>query len=496
MPIQDTDSCSLLSVGIEFGSTFRISSDPELAAFHFTSAASLEEVFMSFRRWARALAFAGAVSMGSVGWAGPVTKTFDVSTGGVDSLNGSLSGSISATVTSGSIIANFTDVDIDTNILDFTNRTGSVTLTVTPGSSVAVNIPSTNFNTGLTGNVVVTADDDGTDNQLGVLGGFAPGNDGKWDDLDGDGNLGNATFNSATLAASAPITASANVSGSISGVGSGSINLGTVLFQTLRLDVLNTSNATVLFDPVQTVKVSNLSISTSNPFAINVPVSSFTEGTHPLDGLGLTTILDQSAGAGALASTTVSGTLEAQLTGRLNASIDLRVRWGSITLTTLNDAFNGDLVTGQLFDLSEDIALTESIPFVIQVLHAPTTNVDYDDIVALAQTGTLGISVPINLATATSIAFPSTNFEVLNLSTTGGTVNINDLDIRGNLGGAINVNLAGSAALNVNLLAQALAVNELNISSVPEASTWVMMSIATLGGLGLVRKTRRSSPGA
>ncbi len=446
--------------------------------------------------WRKLCASAVLSALGAVatGHAGPVTKVFDVATGGADSLSGSLSGAISATVTSGSIIANFTDVDIDTNILDFTNRTGSVTLTVTPGSNVNVTIPNTNFSSGLTGSIVVQADDDATDAQPGVLGGLTPGNDTKWDDLDGDGELGNPKFISATLNASAPISTSANVTGSISGVGSGSINLGNILFQTLRLDVLNTSTASVIFDPIQTVNVSNLSISTSTPFDLNFPLSNFVEGTHPLDGLGLTTILDLSEAGGGLVSTTVSGTLEAQLTGRLNASIDLRVRWGSITLTTLNDAFNGDLATGELFDLSEDIALTESIPFAIQILHSPTTNVDYDDVIALAQTGTLGISVPISLATATSIAFPATTFEVLNLSTTGGTVNINDLDIRGNLGGSINVNLAGSASLNVNLLANALEANALNISSVPEAGSVAMMSIAAAGACvaGFLRRRRSS----
>jgi hypothetical protein len=424
--------------------------------------------------------------------AGPVAKVLDVATGGADSVSGSLSGSISATVTSGSILANFTDVDIDTNILDFSNRTGSVTLTVTPGSNINVNIPSTNFSSGLAGSIIVQADDDATDVQLGVLGGLTPGSDTKWDDLDGNGELGNPRVLSASLNATSPISANANVSGSISGVGSGSINLGNVLFQTLRLDVLNTSTASVIFDPVQTVNVSNLTISTSTPFDLEFPLSNFVEGTHPLDGLGLTTILDQSVGGGGLVATTVSGTLDAQLTGRLNASIDLRVRWGNITLTTLNDAFNGDLASGELFDLSEDIALTESIPFAIQVLHSPTTNVDYDDIVALAQTGTLGISVPISLATSTSIDFPATTFEVLNLSTSGGTVNINDLDIRGNLGGSINVNLAGSASLNVNLLAQALEANALNISSVPEAGSVAMLSIAAAGScvVGLLRRQR------
>ena len=69
--------------------------------------------------------------------AAPLTMNFNVGTGGPDSLSGTIGGTLKAQATSGSIIANFTDVDIDTNLLDFSNRTGNVSLAVntaaTPG---------------------------------------------------------------------------------------------------------------------------------------------------------------------------------------------------------------------------------------------------------------------------------------------------------------------------------------------------------------------------
>lgn len=392
--------------------------------------------------------------------AAPLTQTFNVATGGADSLTGTIGGSLKAQATGGSIVANFTDVDIDTNILDFTNRTGQVTLNVNTSTSVVnLNLPNTNFSSPLTGSLSGTADDSAYDVAPGTFGWLAPGTDGRWDDPNNTSSFVNAGFSGASLATSSNINIAATTSGGIFGTGSGNINLGTVLFQTLRLNVLNTSTFAATFDPIQSVSVQNLSLSTSAPFATNLPVSNFVEASHPVGSF----VPDLSVNGGGLVSTTVSGNLVANLTGSISATLNLSVTWGSITLTTLNNAFNGALFSGNLFTITESVNLTETLPFVFSILHEPTANVDYDDVVAMLQTGTLGAQFPLTINETTNVAVPPTAIAIQNLSTPSGTVRINDLDIVGNLTGNISANLTGTANLGADLLAQAIMTSAANI---------------------------------
>lgn len=392
--------------------------------------------------------------------AAPLLQSFNIGTGGPDSLTGKIGGALSAQATGGSIVANFTDVDIDTNILDFTNRTGQVTLNVnTSTSKVNLNLPNTSFSSGLTGSLSGTADDSATDAAPGSLGWLVPGTDGRWDDPNNTGSFVNAQFSGASLATTSNIGISASTSGGIFGTGTGNINLGTVLFQTLRLNVLNTSTFSATFDPVQTVSVQNLALSTSVPFATNLPVSNFVEASHPVGS----PVADLSVNGGGLISTTVSGNLVATLTGSISATLNLSVTWGSLTLTTLNNAFNGPLFSGDLFTINESINLTETLPFVFSILHEPTTNVDYDDVVAMLQTGTLGAQFPLSINETTNVAVPATPIAIQNLSTPSGTVRINDLDIVGNLTGNISATLSGTANLGADLLAQAILTSAANI---------------------------------
>lgn len=423
------------------------------------------------QRFVRQVVVFGAVltfvAMANVALASPLTQTFNVATGGPDSISGTISGSLKAQATSGSINANFTDVDIDTNILDFSNRTGLVTLAANTATSVInLNLNSTPYSSALTGSLSATADDSATDVAPGTFGWLTAGTDGRWDDPTNTGSFVNASYSGTSLVGG-NINISAASSGGIFGTGSGGINLANIpLLGTLWMQVLNTSNFSVTMAPTQSVSVNGLSLTTSGSFPVSGVLSNFVEASHPVGSF----VTDMSISGGGLVATTVSGTLSATLVGTISADLDLRVKIGGTatsggtTLATLNNAFVGDLATNtNLFTVAQAVSFNQSLPFAFTILHEPTVNVDYDDVIVKLQTGTFGATFPLPISTTTSVTVPTTPFAAQNLSGGGGGITLNDLDLVGNLTGSVAANLTGTINLSADLLAQAIKTNAANI---------------------------------
>jgi len=460
-------------------------------------------------------ALCAALALGSTAYGQTATQNLPINSG---SLTGNIGGSIIADVknTSGAVL------DINTlriitvrgsNPFPFTNIFPNSDTTTNPApipiaigaSQVGINIPTTPFSSGITGSFDVTAGDNLANGVIGALDGGVPGSDGKWDDPGATGILNGAYAGNISVSAGSPINATANVTGSIGAnipnnvVIPGAVNAGVVQGD---LVVKNTSKLTVAFDPVQNISLQNLSISSSGPVSLADPSFSnnFVEGAHPVSP----TMLDLSTSGADLVSTRISGTLVADLTGTISGSIDLaanlKLVFGSfsINLTTIdiNDAVNGVLGGGTLIDLNEAVELNDQeLPFVIDVIHNASGDLDFDDIAAALLSGSGGLTVPIDLTEAgLSIAIPSSPFAIgplapINVNTSGqrGTVTVQTLS--GTLGGNVNLDLIANLDLQADLVAGALKEAAINV--VPEPGSMLLMAFAGIGLVGFGTRRRR-----
>jgi hypothetical protein len=466
--------------------------------------------------WTRVLsssALCAALAFGGSAFGQTATQNLPINTG---SFSGNLGGTITADVknTSGAVL------DINT-LRIITQKTGGGFFNVFPNSDtttnpapipisigasqVGINIPTTPFNSGITGSFDVTAGDNLANAVPGVLDGGVPGSDGKWDDPGQTGILNNASASNINVSLGSPINATANVSGSIGAsipnniTVPGAVNAGLIQGD---LIVKNSSNLAVTFDPVQQVSIQNLSISSPGPVPLDYPggPGNFVDGAHPVSPM----MLDLSTQGADLVSTTISGTLVADITGTISGSIDLaanlRLSFSgiNINLSTINidDAVNGVLGGGTLIDLNEGISLSDTeLPFVINVIHNASGDVDFDDVAASLMSGSLGLTVPISLSQpGLSIAIPSSPFSIgplpaIPVNSSGQQGNVIVQTLSGTLGGNINLDLTANLGLQADLVAGALKTAAINV--VPEPGSVLLMAFAGLGLAGYGIRRRR-----
>ncbi len=449
------------------------------------------------------------------------TATHTMNLTGGTGFSGTLGGDIGIDVksqnTAGTIqtqgMLNVTDLDIQTindgGFLNFfpnstsNNNTASTPIAITP-TTIGINIPSTPFSSPVSGSFDVTAGDNLANGVVGVLDGGVPGSDGKWDDPSSTGILNGATAQNTNVSVNNPITATATVSGSINAAIPNDVTIPNVVNTSVLsadLRVKNSSNVQVNFSPTQNVSLQGLTLGATTPVALTNPLSgNFVDGAHPVPGAGPT--LDLSAGGIDLVSTTVSGNLVADIMGTITGSIDIAADISIIGL--INFTVNEDNVvdgllsdgTVSLIDLNESLTLPNvDLPFSFQVLHEANTNVDFDDVFAALQSGTLGFTLPISLTQPDVVLdLPATSFELSNLSTyvdagsgQHGYVNINHL--AATLGGQLVLDIGANLSLNADLLATAYDNSAINV--VPEPGSALLMAVAGLGLVGCGIRRRR-----
>lgn len=472
--------------------------------------------------WTRVLsstALCAALALGSTAYGQTATQTLPFNSG---NFSGSIGGTITADVKNTSSAA----LDINTlriktvrtsNGLPFnagnvfpnsTTTTNPAPIPIAIGATqVGISIPTTPFNSSISGSLDVTAGDNLANGVIGVLDAGIPGSDGKWDDPGQTGILNGATATNMNVSVGSPINATANVSGSINASIPNNVTIPGVVSSSPifgDLVVKNTSTLSVAFNPVQNISLQNLSISSAGPVALNSPggPGNFVDGAHPVSPI----MLDLSTSGADLVSTTISGTLVADLTGTISGSIDLaanlRLSFGSfnINLTTiqLDNVVNGVLGSGTLIDLDENISLADQeLPFLINVIHNASGDVDFDDVAASLIAGSLGITVPIDLTQlGLSIAIPATNFSLtainpisVNTSGQAGTVDIEE--VSGTISGNVNLDLLASLNLNATAVAGAFKAAAINVVNVPEPGSVLLMAFAGIGLVGYGIRRRR-----
>ncbi len=438
--------------------------------------------------------------------------------------SGNFSGSIGGTITAD--VKNTSSAALDINTLRIRTVRGNNGLPFNAGNvfpnsvtttnpapipiaigatQVGINIPTTPFNSGISGSLDVTAGDNLANAIPGVLDGGVPGSDGKWDDPGQTGILNGATATNMNIAVGSAINATANVSGSINASIPNNVTIPGVVSSSPifgDLVVKNTSTLSVAFNPVQNISLQNLSISSAGPVALNSPggPGNFVDGAHPVSPI----MLDLSTSGADLVSTTISGTLVADLVGTISGSIDLaanlRLSFASfnINLTTiqLDDVVNGVLGSGTLLNLNENISLAgQELPFLINVIHNASGDVDFDDVAASLLAGSLGITVPIDLTQlGLNIAIPATNFSLTAINAIGvntagqaGTVDIEE--VSGTISGNVNLDLLASIDLNATAVAGAFKQAAINV--VPEPGSVLLMAFAGIGLVGYGIRRRR-----
>jgi hypothetical protein len=260
---------------------------------------------------------------------------------------------------------------------------------------------------------------------------------------------------------------------------------------------------------VQNISLQNLTISSAVPIPLDIALAgNFVDGAHPVPGANAT--LDLSAGGLNVVATTISGNLVADLMGTITGSIDLRADISVLGLFTIpvnfDNVIDGDIGGGtiSLFELNEAISLADQeLPFAITVLHQADANVDFDDVIASLASGTLGLTVPIDLSQENVLlAIPPTSFEIGNQITPGaynfpvsgtgynGTIHLQHL--AASLTGNVVLDLDASFELGADLLATALGESLINV--VPEPGSMSLMAFAGLGLAGyFVRHRRRKA---
>jgi hypothetical protein len=182
----------------------------------------------------------------------------------------------------------------------------------------------------------------------------------------------------------------------------------------------------------------------------------------------------------------------------LAANLRLSFSGININLSTINidDAVNGVLGGGTLIDLNEGISLSDTeLPFVINVIHNASGDVDFDDVAASLMSGSLGLTVPISLSQpGLSIAIPSSPFSIgplpaIPVNSSGQQGNVIVQTLAGTLGGNINLDLTANLGLQADLVAGALKTAAINV--VPEPGSVLLMAFAGLGLAGYGIRRRR-----
>jgi len=441
------------------------------------------------------------------------TKTLNF-TGGTG-FSGNLDGTVDASVVSGNADLDITDLDIDFisdgGFLNFfpdgdsRNNTASTTINI-GSSTVNIDLDNTAFSSPVGGSMDVTAGDNLANGVVGQIDGGVPGSDGAWDDPGFTGILNGAVANNINATLTNPINASAAVTGSLAASIPSDVTIPnivdtSVLNADLRLK--NTSSVSVDFDPVQSLSLSGVSISTTTPAPLTTPESNFVEAAHPTG----VPQLDLSASGGALATTTIAGTLSADLTGTVNANIDIAADLSLIGIINFSVDFD-DVVNGPLSDpgitllsLSEAITLPGvDLPFLIEVLHEPTTNVDFDDVLAELRSGTLGLTLPFTIDEQVVLSIPTLDFSLGTDDGAGPVAGSFDVDEAGQsgtieleyleaeLGGDVTLDLLADLELSADLFATAFEANAINV--IPEPTGGLFLAVAALG-TGAVSRRRR-----
>jgi hypothetical protein len=130
---------------------------------------------------------------------------------------------------------------------------------------------------------------------------------------------------------------------------------------------------------------------------------------------------------------------------------------------------------------------TVELPFAIGVLHEPTADVDFDDVVASLRSGTLGLELPLSYSQIDMVVpLPATPFEIANQfypidqgPLFNGTIWLQRL--KAELGGQLVLDLNANFAISADLVADALAANLINVTGnpVPEPGTLALCGAAT-----------------
>jgi len=435
-------------------------------------------------------------SLASIGFAQTSTKSFDF-TGG-NGLSGDVHGDVSVAVKSqsndGSMqtrgILNVTDLDIDLirgdnglpwnfgNIFpdgDARNRTAVTNLDIDPGT-VHMNVAATPFHTYQHGTINVTASDGLRNHIVNVTDPGVPGSDGAWDDPGGLGVLNHARLDSFTSVTRSDITAAANLSGGITASIPGDVTIPGIVnefFLGVDLRVKHSSSIAVDFSDVQNLSLRDVRIDSSSPIALNLPANNFDPNHHP-SGVPQA---DLSVTGIAAASTSVSGTLLADLNGTINANIDLaadiNVKVDDLVIFSHTQDFN-DVINGavsnpgaSLFSINETVSLSNvALPFAFELEHAPTANPDFDDVVTKITGGTFGFDVPISVAQEAIVNIPTTGFNFggqsfdVNQGPIVGTVVLENLS--GLLNGQIAVDVDADIVLDAHMVATAFEAGAIN----------------------------------
>ncbi len=495
---------------------------------------------MTRKRIVLPLAVCAGLALASAARAQTATHTETISGG--TGFTGTIGGTITATVKSETSdhstqtqgMLNITDLDIHTQAggapshydnyfpnSTSNNNTASTPINIATPSAIGISIPTTNFSSPVTGSFDITAGDNTANAVNGVLDGGTPGSDGAWDDPNSTGILNGATLDNANITLSNPISANANVTGSLNASIPSDVTIPNVVSGTISVDMRlkNSSSVSVTFDPVQNIQIQNLSITESTPFALGTAgTGNFTDGNHPVPGANPT--LDLSTSGAALVTTTISGNLLADITGtvfgNIDVAADVKLNLGALGTYNagtidVNDVVNGPLSTGSLIDLSQSLSLPgTSLPFVVDVIHNANSNVDFDDVLAQLYTGTGGFNIPINITeNDLAVNLPTSNFEVSGLSFpvgysvtspvhipfdgyingqgAYGTVYLDHL--AASFGGSLAFDVGANLTISANMLATALDANAINV--VPEPGSMILMSFAAIGLVGYGIRRRR-----
>ena len=444
------------------------------------------------------------------------TKNIPISGG--TGLTGSLAGNVNAQIlsqsstgvnTGGAIFITDLDVDLDGSGVvpngGVNNATASAPLVI-PNSSLSINIGQQNFGSSLGGSINVTAGDSRAN---AVVGGIDPGvggSDGAWDDPGQTGILNNAVVNSSTVTANNPINAAANVSGGFSfGIGNDLLIPDVIdnTFVSASFRLKDSSTFGINLDNAQNISLNNLSISTTSPVDLNVPGSNFNESMHPTGYPQL----DLTAGGGGLVETVISGSLGADLTGSIVGNVDLAADItviGFIPITiSFDDVLDGNLAGPgvSLFSIDETVSLSDvELPFVFSVLHEPTADVDFDDVIAGIQAGTFGLELPFEVDEEVILPLSGLDFTiedqmfdfdvedpVFGINIGGGDVTV---DLAAELGGNIVFNVDAELTLGLDIIAEAYQANAINVvGTIPEPTSGLFLALAGLTA-GAVRRRR------
>jgi len=472
-------------------------------------------MIVRFQALTMAAALFAALNLAQVASAQTSTKNLTINggTGAIGTIGGTITATVKsqtddATVQTGGAL-NITDLDIRTvssgGFLNFfpnsnsQNNTAVVPIAIA-NTAVGITIPTAPISSPISGSVSITAGDTLANGIVGVIDNGVPGSDGAWDDPTGTGILNNATVNSFTTTLVNDISSVANLTGGLGFTIPNDVTIPNVV-DTLLIDadlrLKNSSTVDIVFDPIQNIALKNFSISSSAPLPLNTAVGNFVEASHPT-GFPQSDLSVRGIG---LIATTVSGVLAADLTGTVVGSIDLAADLTIIglfnTTVDLDNVLDGNLSDPgiSLLNLNEAISLPDiDLPFSLTVLHEPTADVDFDDILAMIQTGTFGFEVPVSILEEATLNLPSLGFQLSNQvfpvssGLNSGDVIIDNLEAE--VTGQVVLEIIADLVLDMNVLTSAFEASAINV--IPEPTSFAFLAISGFA-MGGTRSRRRRS---